>query len=486
MFDFDDLERADLPGCAPLVPCNPTDSPFEIGDATVGRVIARGRPQVALAVTVFGRGALTLPFFGQLSGLEVADCFSYSAFPSSEAADLPARFGPCAPCVLIEELSLDVDRRLAGLGDAELKAEVAVLNSWRQEASGRLQALERRTAFALIGRNSEDGAEELRRAFKRRALALHPDKGGEAARFQLLQELRRSLFEVTGKDTDGTSADWEDGEEAADENVKSPEDDRHEEHEVNNVAYDIVFNRRLAEGVRRKLHGDVAMFWERCLKLEAEIRQSSVSTGRCDSGSDDWALANLKSFVGRFAPVELAPLGQGDVAGAGEVLRRFLEEGGDALALSSTLDPVGTTSVVVLGLTAPLLEKVSSPELRQQCGTLLEAISRSPLALQQSSKIPWREPHLDHVASVCSPAAQETAPPQASRALDVAVAATGIQNPKSDAAKLDVGAWRPDGSASYCTSCDRWVPAEALFDPARFRQHCREDLMHITMASAFI
>lgn len=481
MFDFDHLEEAELPACAPLVVRKVTDGCFEIGDAAVGRVIAQAPPHLAVAVTALGRGALSLAFLGQLAGLEADDCFAYSAFPGSEGAALPARFGPCPPATLVEERSLDVDRRLTELSDAELDAEVAALRSWKQEAGGRLRALERRAAFALLGRSSADSAKELRRAFKRRALSLHPDKGGEAARFQLLQELRRSLFEIAGERKDSAGSD-EDSETGVDGNARSPEEDL-EDREADHAFREGVFNRRLAEGVRRKLHGDVLVFWERCSKLEAEIRRSSAEIGDCDIESDGWALANLTTFVGRFAPVELAPLRQGDAAGAEEILKRFLEEGGDVLALSSTLDPVGTTSVVVLSLTVPLLERVSSPELRRRCGALLKAISQVPSALQQSSKLFPQGSDLYGADSLDTLAAQETAPQRSQQMFDdVALAVMGLKISEDNVAMLGMGVWRPDGSALYCTFCERWVVAEVPFDPARFRQHCRDDFMHITVA----
>lgn len=54
---------------------------------------------------------------------------------------------------------------------------------------GRLKTLEKRAAWAFLGVAGEGHVSqvEIKKAFKRRALELHPDKGGDAERFRLLQ-----------------------------------------------------------------------------------------------------------------------------------------------------------------------------------------------------------------------------------------------------------------------------------------------------------
>ncbi|CAL1139639.1 unnamed protein product [Cladocopium goreaui] len=72
--------------------------------------------------------------------------------------------------------------------------EVLALQDWREKATGRLKTLEKRAAWTFLGVAGEGVASqaEIKKAFKRRALELHPDKGGDVDRFRLLQE--RTLF----------------------------------------------------------------------------------------------------------------------------------------------------------------------------------------------------------------------------------------------------------------------------------------------------
>merc|ERR1719161_2480768 len=89
-----------------------------------------------------------------------------------------------------------MDQHLKELDDEALRKEVLELQDWRNKSSDRMKVLERRVACSFLGLNSEGKtAEEIRKAFKRKALELHPDKGGDADRFLLLQEMKDLLVE---------------------------------------------------------------------------------------------------------------------------------------------------------------------------------------------------------------------------------------------------------------------------------------------------
>merc|ERR1712217_756012 len=87
------------------------------------------------------------------------------------------------------------------ISDSELRDEVAALQDWREEAYGRLKTLEKRAAWAFLGIAPGSSSQStIKKAFKRKALELHPDKGGDAQRFQLLQEMKELLIVPAAKD----------------------------------------------------------------------------------------------------------------------------------------------------------------------------------------------------------------------------------------------------------------------------------------------
>lgn len=84
--------------------------------------------------------------------------------------------------------------RASGAATADgLDEEAERLQDFRASAAGRLRLLRRRAALALMGLTPEAGESEVGRVYKRMALELHPDKGGDPTRFQALQEAKELL-----------------------------------------------------------------------------------------------------------------------------------------------------------------------------------------------------------------------------------------------------------------------------------------------------
>merc|ERR1711870_32968 len=93
------------------------------------------------------------------------------------------------------------EKRLKALGNMELQDEVMALQDWRVKANGRLKTLERRAAWAFLGIPAGAANQAaVKRAFKKKALELHPDKGGDRERFHLLQEMKELLIVPTAKE----------------------------------------------------------------------------------------------------------------------------------------------------------------------------------------------------------------------------------------------------------------------------------------------
>merc|ERR1712217_1003365 len=94
-----------------------------------------------------------------------------------------------------------LDKRLKEMSNAQLQEEVLALQDWRTKANGRLKTLEKRAAWAFLGIPAGSvNPSNLKKAFKKKALELHPDKGGDAERFQLLQEMKELLIMPSTKE----------------------------------------------------------------------------------------------------------------------------------------------------------------------------------------------------------------------------------------------------------------------------------------------
>merc|ERR1712048_1480562 len=84
------------------------------------------------------------------------------------------------------------------MSNEDLQEEVNALQDWRAKANGRLKTLEQRAAWSFLGIRAGSASQAaIKKAFKRKALELHPDKGGDAERFQLLQEMKDLLIQPT-------------------------------------------------------------------------------------------------------------------------------------------------------------------------------------------------------------------------------------------------------------------------------------------------
>merc|ERR1712039_229408 len=116
-----------------------------------------------------------------------------------DRVDFESKFGQLDPARLVEELAggkAGLEKRLKSLGNEDLQDEVIALQDWRTKANGRLKTLEKRAAWSFLGIPAGSANQAaVKRAFKKKALELHPDKGGDAERFQLLQEMKELLIE---------------------------------------------------------------------------------------------------------------------------------------------------------------------------------------------------------------------------------------------------------------------------------------------------
>merc|ERR1712187_537651 len=178
---------------------------------SIDQLLWQGSADVAKAVTLFGPGIIVLPLFGKVSGVDEKSCLTYTAHPKRaskgglmDRVDFESKFGQLDPARLVEELAggkAGLEKRLKSLGNEDLQDEVIALQDWRTKANGRLKTLEKRAAWSFLGIPAGSANQAaVKRAFKKKALELHPDKGGDAERFQLLQEMKELLIIPTPKE----------------------------------------------------------------------------------------------------------------------------------------------------------------------------------------------------------------------------------------------------------------------------------------------
>merc|ERR1712039_300990 len=141
-----------------------------------------------------------------------------------DRVDFESKFGQLDPARLVEELAggkAGLEKRLKSLGNEDLQDEVIALQDWRTKANGRLKTLEKRAAWAFLGIAAGSASQSnLKKAFKKKALELHPDKGGDAERFQLLQEMKELLIMPSGKELEEMDKEAKDREREVQEAMK--------------------------------------------------------------------------------------------------------------------------------------------------------------------------------------------------------------------------------------------------------------------------
>eukprot|EP00971_Amphidinium_carterae_P142239 2817645-Amphidinium_carterae.1 len=215
MFDFEELHRAEVRVYKPIVPHqDASDAAWEATSTSVDHLLWHSNAGLAKAVTLFGPAVVVLPMFAAVSGVEGQRSLRYAEHPRRlsehgllDKFEMESKFGSMDPAGLIEELcggKRRLEQHLSDLSDELLQDEVRRLQDWKLKAAGRLKLLETRAAWALLGLPAGVVSNQaaIRKAFKKRALELHPDKGGDPARFQLLQEMKNVLIEPLAHDFD--------------------------------------------------------------------------------------------------------------------------------------------------------------------------------------------------------------------------------------------------------------------------------------------
>jgi len=193
---------------------------------------------------------------------------------------------------------------------------------------------------------------DINKMYKKMALELHPDKGGDPEKFQELQEMKDRLTDLDKDEEDKKKDEDEDDEEAR----KAKEKEKEEEEEGSKLPPD-----ERVEKLRMDVHDTVVRLWERANKSIDEI----VGDKSIKSNAQP-ALNILRLFVDRFVTSEIKTLRHDDVRGAETKFRKFLKQGAEIIAVAALHDVQTTLSTIAMNFNYRLVARSGSPDIKKQ------------------------------------------------------------------------------------------------------------------------
>jgi len=354
--------------------------PFDDGSMTADKaqssamslVINYAEPIYAAGTAVFGLGLLVLPFLARLNELE-SRIFSYDRHGEMNRnqkmrlfteSELRTRLGLLDPEVIGEDLTRsteDLDDYMNQSSIDALDAEVTKIQKWRESANTNLKGLQKRSALAFLGLPPDATDGDINKMYKKMALELHPDKGGDPEKFQELQEMKERLTEIEAdeKKTDEEKAEEEEAEKKAKE--------KEEEEEKQKLPPD-----ERVKKLRMEVHDNTVRLWDRAKKSRDEI-----TVDKAKSNAQP-ALNILRLFVERFVNNEIKMLRHDDAKGAEAKFRKFVRQGAEIISVAAMHDVQSTLQTISMQFNYRLVARSGSPEMHGKCKALLQAISEVP------------------------------------------------------------------------------------------------------------
>lgn len=337
-------------------------------------VINYAEPLLAAGTAVFGLGLLVLPLLARLNELD-RRTFAYEGHGETNRAqkmrlfteaELRQRLGLLDP----EVLELEITRSTEELDDYmnasdidALDGEVTKIQKWRDSANTNLKGLQKRSALAFLGLPPDANEGDVSKMYKKMALELHPDKGGDPEKFQELQEMKERLNEIEADDkkTDEEKAD--------EEELKKKEKEQEEEEEKRKLPPD-----ERIKKLRMEVHDNTLRLWERAKKSRDEIIGEKALKANAAP-----ALNILRLFVERFVNNEIKTLRHDDSKTAEAKFRKFVKQGAEIIAVAAMHDVQSTLQTISMQFNYRLVARSGSPEIHKRCKLLLEAISDVPM-----------------------------------------------------------------------------------------------------------
>jgi len=343
-----------------------------------------GDPLVASGVAVFGLGLLVLPLLTRLNlNNDRSGMFQYARHGEANPrqpmrifteSELKQRLGLLDADTIAKEITMTTDELDNHMNRCSMDitdAEVSKIQKWREIVNGNLKTLQKRSALAFLGLPPEASEQDVNKMYKKLALELHPDKGGDPEKFQELVEMKDRLNDAEKDDDEKTKE-----EEADDEEAKKAKEKEREEEEKQRLPPDEKIKK-----LRMEAHDNTVRLWERAKKSRDEIIGEKYL--KSDSRR---ALNILRMFVDRFVNSEIKTLRHDDARGAEAKFRKFLKQGAEIIAVAAIQDVQATLSTISMHFNYRIVSRSGSVELKNRCSALLEAIAEIPTQCESFMK----------------------------------------------------------------------------------------------------
>eukprot|EP00434_Breviolum_minutum_P025497 symbB.v1.2.022529.t1/scaffold1944.1/size145740/6 len=253
----------------------------------------------------------------------------------------------------------------------ETDDEVGRIQKWRDSVNANLRSLQKRSALAFLGLPPDSSMNDVNAVYKKMALELHPDKGGDPEKFQELQEMKERLTDIEKEEGEGDGK--KENEEDPEEEEAKKQKEKEEEEEKNRLPP----NERVKK-LRMDVHDNTVRLWEKAKKSRDEIVGEKALKANAQP-----ALNILRLFVERFVASEIKTLRHDDTRGAEAKLRKFLKQGAEILCVAALADVQSTLSTLAMHFNYRLIARSGSPEIKSKCAALLEAVGEVPQMVEQ-------------------------------------------------------------------------------------------------------
>ncbi|CAJ1359639.1 unnamed protein product [Effrenium voratum] len=267
-------------------------------------------------------------------------------------SELRQRLGTLDADCVAKEIAMsteELDEHMEACGMEETDDEVGRIQKWRDSVNANLRSLQKRSALAFLGLPPDSGQNDINAMYKKMALELHPDKGGDPEKFQELQEMKERLTEIEKEE--GGDDKKEDVDDPEEEEAKKQKE-KEEEEEKNRLPP----NERIKK-LRMDVHDNTVRLWEKAKKSRDEIVGEKALKVNAQP-----ALNILRLFVDRFVTNEIKTLRHDDTKGAEAKLRKFLKQGAEILCVAALADVQGTLSTLAMHFNYRLIARSGSPE----------------------------------------------------------------------------------------------------------------------------
>eukprot|EP00913_Durusdinium_trenchii_P006519 g6123.t1 len=171
-------------------------------------VINYADPATAAGTAVLGLGLVVLPLLSKLNQIQAEETFQYKYHGETNPrqplrlfteSELRQRLGSLDAHCVAKEIVMsteELDEHMEASSMEETDDEVGRIQKWRDSVNGHLRSLQKRSALAFLGLPPDSSMNDINAVYKKMALELHPDKGGDPEKFQELQEMKDRLTEI--------------------------------------------------------------------------------------------------------------------------------------------------------------------------------------------------------------------------------------------------------------------------------------------------